>query len=351
MPLARARNNAPHAAEPPADREPYDQQRQTGFFSGLQLLFRDRYLLGIFVVVSVYEIIVTIFDFNFKRLAFAAATGDQATASLLGNYGSMVNCVSFLCLACGISNVQRRLGMRVALCAMPFVIGVMVLAFDMAPTLSVLFWIMVGGKAINYALNSPCLKQLYIPTSLDAKYKSQAWIEMFGARGAKAGGSGLNTLLKVFQAGAASPAAGHRDVRPVRQRFFGRAAGRVVLRRLVPRRRIRPPRCHIALEIHPESRDPGLAFITLFCYRKAFEIDTEVLQRIRCLLHRSDFRPHLTPFNAYQITCRRTPTSLSGPGQMTPADCLSRPRYLQQALVDQPTSVDMWVAWVSEAYP
>jgi ATP:ADP antiporter, AAA family len=120
----------------------------------------------------------------------------------------MVNGVSFLCLLCGISNIQRRLGMRIALCAMPFVIGVMVLAFDVAPTLSVLFWIMVAAKAINYALNSPSLKQLYIPTSLDAKYKSQAWIEMFGARGAKAGGSGFNTLLGVFRAGAASPAVG-----------------------------------------------------------------------------------------------------------------------------------------------
>lgn len=179
-----------------------------GLLQGLQLLLTDRYLLCIFAVTAMFEIIATIFDFNFKRLAFAATQSDQATASLLGDFGSMVNAVSFLCLAFGISNIQRRLGMRTALCAMPFVIGAMVLAFNVAPTLQVLFWIMVAGKALNYALNSPSLKQLYIPTSLDAKYKSQAWIETFGARGAKAGASGLNTLLKVFQTFAASPAAG-----------------------------------------------------------------------------------------------------------------------------------------------
>lgn len=195
------------AVQPLAAGEPCDG-RQSGFFSGLRLLLKDPYLLCIFAAVAVYEAIVAIFDFNFKRLAFAAVTGDQATASLLGDYGSMVNCVSFLCLACGISNVQRRLGMRAALCSMPFIVGAMVLAFNAAPTLRVLFWIMVAGKAINYALNSPSLKQLYIPTSVDVKYKSQAWIEIFGARGAKAGGSGLNTLLKVFQSCAGSPAAG-----------------------------------------------------------------------------------------------------------------------------------------------
>jgi len=166
-----------------------ERENQPGFLTGLRLLLKDPYLLCIFAVVAIYEMVVTIFDFNFKRLVFAEAAGDQATASLLGDYGSLVNCASFLCLALGIGNVQRRLGMRTALCAMPLIIGAMVLAFNTSPTLRVLFWIMVAGKAINYALNSPSLKQLYIPTSLDAKYKSQAWIEMFGARGAKAGRS------------------------------------------------------------------------------------------------------------------------------------------------------------------
>jgi len=181
---------------------------KTGFVEGLRLLFTQRYLLGIFLVVAIYEIIVTIFDFNFKRLVFQSTTGDKATAEMLGDFGTAVNLVSFLCLAFGIGNVQRRLGMKAALCAMPFIIGAMVIGFKLAPSLTVLFWIMVAGKALNYALNSPSLKQLYIPTSPDAKYKTQAWIEMFGARGAKAGGSLVNTLLKVFQSRAGDVAIG-----------------------------------------------------------------------------------------------------------------------------------------------
>ena len=53
------------------------------------------------------------------------------------------------------------------------------------------------GKAINYALNQPTIKQLYIPTTKDTKYKATAWIEMFGSRGAKASGSGVNAF-KLF---------------------------------------------------------------------------------------------------------------------------------------------------------
>ncbi len=187
---------------------PRPKEEGAGFIEGLRLLVKDRYLLGIFLVVAFYEVVVTIFDFNFKRLVFQNAVGHQATASLLGNYGTAVNTVSFLCLALGIGNVQRRLGMKTALCAMPFIIGIMVIGFKLAPSLAPLFWIMVAAKALNYALNSPSLKQLYIPTSTAAKYKAQAWIEMFGARSAKAGGSGINTLLKVFQTRAGDVAVG-----------------------------------------------------------------------------------------------------------------------------------------------
>jgi ATP:ADP antiporter, AAA family len=62
--------------------------------------------------------------------------------------------------------------------------------------LQMVFWIMVTAKAINYALNQPTLKQLYIPTSKDTKYKAQAWIEVFGGRSSKAFGSAINEMRK-----------------------------------------------------------------------------------------------------------------------------------------------------------
>ena len=103
-----------------------------------------------------------------------------------------VNVVSFLCLFFGVSNIQRRLGIKVSLVLMPFIVLAMVLSFKAYPVVHVLFWIMVIAKAVNYALNGPALKTLYVPTSHDVKYKSQAWIETFGSRSSKAAGSGVN---------------------------------------------------------------------------------------------------------------------------------------------------------------
>ena len=77
---------------------------------------------------------------------------------------------------------------------LPILTGVAVLLIKLNPqSLVIGFWIMVFSKAVNYALNQPTLKQLYIPTSKDTKYKAQAWIEMFGGRLSKGTGSFINT--------------------------------------------------------------------------------------------------------------------------------------------------------------
>lgn len=175
------------------------KESEPGFLEGLLLMLREPYLLGIFAVISIYEIIVTIIDFNFKYLVFTTFDTEALRSEYLGDYAVWVNVVSFLCLLFGVSNIQRRLGIKVSLVLMPFIVLAMVLSFKAYPVVAVLFWIMVVAKAVNYALNGPALKTLYVPTSRDVKYKSQAWIETFGSRSSKAAGSGINLLKKPFQ--------------------------------------------------------------------------------------------------------------------------------------------------------
>lgn len=167
-------------------------RKEPSLMEGLRLLLTHKYLLGIFAVLAFFEFIVTVIDFNFKSLVFMEFTNAASASEYLGEYGAAVNLVAFLCLFFGISNVQRRLGLRVALSVVPIIIGGAVMAFKLFPMLDVLFYLMIGAKAIGYALNSPSIKQLYIPTTEDVKYKSQAWIETFGSRSAKATASMAN---------------------------------------------------------------------------------------------------------------------------------------------------------------
>ncbi|MEM8629009.1 MAG: Npt1/Npt2 family nucleotide transporter [Chlamydiota bacterium] len=173
-------------------------REKPGFLEGLQLLCKNRYLLGIFGANFIYEVVITIFDFSFKIAAGSTYSG-VALSNYLSVYGSSVNVVSLLCLLFGISNITRFLGIGVALGAMPIIVGLALFGFLNIDTLTFLFALMVGSKAINYALNGPALKQLYIPTTLDVKFKAQAWIETFGSRSSKQMGSVFNMSLGPLQ--------------------------------------------------------------------------------------------------------------------------------------------------------
>jgi AAA family ATP:ADP antiporter len=175
-----------------------ESEQEPGFLEGLKLLLKHRYLLGIFAANFIYEVIVTVFDFNFKLAASDVYSG-TGLSNYLSIYASSVNIVSLACLLLGISNVTRYLGVGVALAAMPVIVGIALFSFMTIESLSFLFALMVGSKAINYALNGPALKQLYIPTTPDVRFKAQAWIETFGSRASKEVGSIFNMVLKPLQ--------------------------------------------------------------------------------------------------------------------------------------------------------
>lgn len=178
--------------------EKVESEHKTGFLEGLKLILKNRFLLGIFAVNFIYEVVITIFDFNFKLSASSHYSG-VALSNYLSIYGSSVNIVSLLCLLLGISNITRFLGIGAALILMPVIVAGALLGFLSMNSLSFLFALMVGSKAINYALNGPSLKQLYIPTTQNVKFKAQAWIETFGSRLSKQASSMFNMSLAPLQ--------------------------------------------------------------------------------------------------------------------------------------------------------
>lgn len=177
------------------EKEEKKSGEEPGFLEGLKLLLTQPYLLGIFLIVTIYEVIITILDFHFKSTAASVYLDEASLGSYMSQYAYTTGFISMVCVLLGINNIQRRLGMRASLVLLPILVSGAVLLVKFNPIwLTAAFWIMVFSKAINYALNQPTLKQLYIPTTKETKYKSQAWIEMFGSRLSKGAGSFINTF-------------------------------------------------------------------------------------------------------------------------------------------------------------
>lgn len=179
-----------------------------GFTEGLKLMFSKPYLFGIFVVVAGFELVTTLLDLQFKIFISQATTTAGEFAAVSGEFGVWVSFVALVSLLLGIGNIGRKIGLKLSLALVPLVMIAMTAVMFISPILSVAFWVMVIAKGINYALGQPSKEQLFIPTTKDAKYKSKAWIDMFGSRGSKATASALkgasNAFGKMFGAAASS---------------------------------------------------------------------------------------------------------------------------------------------------
>jgi len=175
------------------------QDQKISFLEGLQLLLRHGYLLAIASIIIFPEIITTVFDLHFHSLAAQEYSG-TALVEYLGAHGSAVNGMTLLFLLCGISNITRMVGIGASLLLMPILYGAAIIGFVSLNSLSFLFFLMATSKAINYSLNGPAIKQLYIPTTYAVRFKARAWIETFGSRGAREIGALFNMLLGPLQA-------------------------------------------------------------------------------------------------------------------------------------------------------
>lgn len=187
----------------PADNVEEGKQsgKKTGFFEGLRLLFSQPYLLGILIVVTVYEVVSTIVEYQMNTLATDSGVSFATIASRAGIY---IGVVSFIFALVGTSFFMRVFGLKFCLIAFPATIGIVLLTdftlyLNGANTLTLMwafFYSVVVFKALCYALNNPAKEVLYIPTSKDVKFKTKGWIDAFGNRTAKASGALVTDRLK-----------------------------------------------------------------------------------------------------------------------------------------------------------
>jgi len=177
---------------------------QTGFFEGFRLLLTRPYLLGVFVVVTFYEIIATIMEYQMKSIAAATFTGHGGMSSFIAKNGEVANFLALFFALVGTSFFMRKFGLRFCLLTFPVLIGISIFSvvafYFMGATPLEMLWaffgIMVVIKGISYALNNPTKEVMYIPTSKDVKYKAKGWIDCFGGRSSKATGSFITTAIK-----------------------------------------------------------------------------------------------------------------------------------------------------------
>jgi ATP/ADP translocase len=198
---------------PPVPKTSDDEEEQdwSSSWTGIALILRHNYVLYILGASCLYEISLTCLNYQMTLLGwnkFAAITTTTATTSshnnkhapkmtftqFMGHYGQMVNGTSLLLSSLVFPWLMRRYGLQTTLRLFPtLLLAVNLIAFGIAPgNLTVLFISLSLLKAMTYSIHDPAKEILYVPTSPAIQLQAKFWIDVVGARIAKAAGSSLN---------------------------------------------------------------------------------------------------------------------------------------------------------------
>jgi ATP:ADP antiporter, AAA family len=185
--------------------------------SGVRLILKHNYVLLILGVSCLYEVSLTCLNYQMTLLGWSKfeeshndniSTQGVSSSSTSGNsfidmmtftqfmgrYGQMVNVCSLLLSSFIFPTLIYRVGLKYTLRLFPtLLLLVNIIAFIAMPgNLLVLFLSMSFLKATTYSIHDPAKEILYIPTSQAIQFNAKFWIDVVGARVAKAIGSSIN---------------------------------------------------------------------------------------------------------------------------------------------------------------
>jgi AAA family ATP:ADP antiporter len=175
---------------------------------GFSLVFRERYLTWIAVLMVVLNIVNSLGEFILgdfvARNAEAAHPGNEAgqqqfIGGFYGGFFAIVNLLGFLLQAFVVSRLLPWLGVRKALYVLPVISLVSYSTIGLVPLLPLVRWGKTLENATDYSLQNTVRQALFLPTSREAKYKAKAAIDTFFMRMGDVIQAGIVALGATFQ--------------------------------------------------------------------------------------------------------------------------------------------------------
>jgi AAA family ATP:ADP antiporter len=182
-------SRAPVASDDPGDAD--TEAKGTEAKNGFALVFSDRYLLLIAVLMMVLNLVNTTGEYilgeTVSKIAESEAArggvdAEKMIGSFYGNYFTWVNVVSALVQMLLVSRIIKHFGVRIALLVLPIIAfaGYVTLAF--VPLLNVIKTTKIAENSLDYSLQNTTRNTLYLPTSRAAKYKAKQANDTFFVR-------------------------------------------------------------------------------------------------------------------------------------------------------------------------
>ncbi|MBL0311955.1 MAG: MFS transporter [Holophagaceae bacterium] len=182
-------------------KEQLQREPGPGVLEGLRLLLRSPYLRLICLYLLLFTLTSTFLYLIQGRIVERTFAGTAARAAAFARIDLWVNVLSLATQFLLAGRIFTRLGMKGALCLVPFLTVLGFGALWIWPTFAVLAAVQVVRRGLHYAVDKPAREMLYIPLGPEEKYKSKPFIDTFIYRG----GDAIGVWLPTFTAMLAVP--------------------------------------------------------------------------------------------------------------------------------------------------
>jgi AAA family ATP:ADP antiporter len=170
-----------------------EADRAIGGAGGFQLVFQQRYLLYIGLLMIVLNVVNTLGEFVLgsmvqgEAVRVVAASGGavneaQWIGSFMARFQANVNLLGLLLQMFVVSRIFKYIGVRGALFIMPVVSLLSYGSVALLPLLSIVRVAKTLENSTDYSIQNTARQALFLPTSREAKYKAKQVIDSFFVR-------------------------------------------------------------------------------------------------------------------------------------------------------------------------
>jgi AAA family ATP:ADP antiporter len=181
---------AAHVPDGSRAHSPEHERRPPNILGGFSLVFRERYLLLIALLVvllnwinSTGEYILSEFVVQHVDQQVAASGGtlsaDNLITAFYGDFQFWFTLVGVLIQLFLVSQIYRWIGVAGALMVLPVIVAIGYGVMVFVPIFSIIRLVKIAENSVDYSLMNTTRQALFLPVSRDAKYDGKTAIETF----------------------------------------------------------------------------------------------------------------------------------------------------------------------------
>ena len=146
-------------------------------FSGIALVFRSSYLLGICLFIWLYTTLSTFIYFEQAYIVRAAFDDPAQRTALFASIDLAVNVITILLQTVVAGQMMKRVGVTATLALVPLLVAGGFVGLGLAPVLPVLVGFQVLRRAGDYGITRPAREVLFTVVGRETKYKAKNFID------------------------------------------------------------------------------------------------------------------------------------------------------------------------------